>query len=83
VSGLARGTLTARSAKLDIATFEVDPAKLPEMGAVPFDCRRNWPPTEVNEGDTLTLAGYLDTRRNNIDAPASLSHKRRAPRERG
>jgi hypothetical protein len=54
------------SAKLDIATFEVDPAKLPEMGAVPFDCRRNWPPPEVNDGDTLTLAGYLDTRRNKI-----------------
>jgi hypothetical protein len=59
-------TLIARSARLDIATFEIDPAKLPEMGAVPFDCRKDWPPPEVNDGDTLTLAGYLDTRRNKI-----------------
>jgi hypothetical protein len=58
--------LIARSAKLDIATFEIDPAKLPEMGAVPFDCRKDWPPREVNDGDTLTLAGYLDARRNKI-----------------
>jgi hypothetical protein len=60
------GTLIARSAKLDIATFEIDPAKLPEMGAVPFDCRKDWPPPEVTDGDSLTLAGYLDTRRNKI-----------------
>ena len=60
------GTLIARSAKLDIATLEIDPAKLPEMGAVPFDCRKDWPPPEVNDGDTLTLAGYIDTRRNKI-----------------
>jgi hypothetical protein len=60
------GTLIARSTKLDIVTFEIDPAKLPEMGAVPFDCRKDWPPPEVNDGDTLTLAGYLDTRRNKM-----------------
>jgi hypothetical protein len=59
-------TLIARSAKLDIATFEIDPSNLPPMGAVAFDCRNSWPPIEVSEGDTLTLAGYLDTRRNKI-----------------
>jgi hypothetical protein len=59
-------TLIARSAKLDIATFEVEPAKLHEMGAVPLDCRKDWPPPEVIDGDSLTLAGYLDTRRNKI-----------------
>ena len=58
--------LIARSAALDIATFEIDPAKLAEMGAVAFDCRSTWPPLEVCEGDTLTLAGYLDTRRHKI-----------------
>lgn len=66
--------LIARSAKLDIATFEIDPTKLPEMGAVPFDCRMDWPPPEVEEGDSLTLAGYLDTRRNKI-GPGYYEHE--------
>jgi hypothetical protein len=59
-------SLIARSSKLDIATFQIDAEKLSEMGAVPFDCRPDWPPPEVKEGDSLTLAGYLDTRRNKI-----------------
>jgi hypothetical protein len=57
-------TLISRSAELDIATFEIDPEKLSEMGAIPLDCRKDWPPPEVAEGDSLTLAGYLDARRN-------------------
>jgi hypothetical protein len=57
-------SLISRSTKLDIATFEIDPEKLSEMGAVPLDCRKDWPPPEVTEGDSLTLAGYLDAKRN-------------------
>jgi hypothetical protein len=68
--GLARvwpeRALIDRSAKLDIATFEVDPERLPQMGAVAFDCRYDWPPPETAVGDTLTLAGYLDLRRNKL-----------------
>jgi hypothetical protein len=56
-------SLIARSANLDIATFEVDPIALPSMGALAFDCRHVWPPPEVQVGDTLTLAGYLDNQR--------------------
>jgi len=26
------------------------------MGAVPFDCRKDWPPPELGDGDTLTLS---------------------------
>lgn len=58
--------MIARSAKLDIATFEVGPAKLAKMGAVPLDGRNDWPPPKVDDGDSITLAGYLDTRRNKI-----------------
>jgi hypothetical protein len=59
-------SLIARSPKLDIATFEIDPKQLPQMGAVAFDCRNDWPPPETTVGDTLTLAGYLDLRRNKV-----------------
>jgi hypothetical protein len=59
-------SLIARSPKLDIATFEVDPAALASMGAVAFDCRQDWPTPEVQVGDRLTLAGYLDNRRTQI-----------------
>jgi len=33
---------------------------------MPLDCRKDWPPPEVKDGDSLTLAGYLDMRRNKI-----------------
>ncbi|MGL9620951.1 hypothetical protein QRQ56_23330 [Bradyrhizobium sp. U531] len=56
-------TLIGRSAKLDIATFEIDPVQLRAMGAEPFDCRKDWPPINVEDGDSLSLAGYLDSRR--------------------
>lgn len=59
-------SLIARNPKLDIATFEIDPKQLPRMGAVAFDCRNDWPPPETTVGDTLTLAGYLDLRRNKV-----------------
>ena len=59
-------SLIARSAKLDIATFDIDPASLPSMGALAFDCRHVWPAPEVQVGDTLTLAGYLDNQRTQI-----------------
>ena len=59
-------TLIARATKLDIATFEIDPMQLSQMGAVAFDCQSDWPPPETLVGDTLTLAGYLDLHRNKV-----------------
>jgi len=56
-------SLIARSRRLDIATFEVDPANLNDMSADTIDCRGQWPPPTVEVGDTLTLTGFLDNQR--------------------
>ena len=58
--------LIGRSEGFDTATFEVDPAMLPAMGAEAIDCRAEWPPPQVRTGDTLTLAGYLDNHRQEL-----------------
>jgi len=60
-------SVIARSAKLDIATFEIDPRQLDAIRADTIDCRGSaWPPPNVEEGDTLTLTGFLDKQRNKI-----------------
>jgi hypothetical protein len=59
-------TLVARSEKLDIATFTIDPALLSVIGADVLDCRGQWPPPKVEVGDTLTLTGFLDNHRNKL-----------------
>jgi hypothetical protein len=59
-------SLIARSAKLDIATFEIEPAQIGRAEAETIDCRGAWPPPGVEEGDTLTLTGFLDKQRNKI-----------------
>jgi hypothetical protein len=56
--------LIARSSKLDIATFDIDPNMLNAIGADTIDCRGQWPPPNVEVGDTLTLTGFLDNQRN-------------------
>jgi hypothetical protein len=61
-----REALIGRSQGLDLATFEVNPAMLPAMGAEAIDCRSCWPPPVVHKGDTLTLAGYLDNHRSEV-----------------
>jgi hypothetical protein len=55
--------IIARSPRLDIATFEVDPAVLANTGADTIDCRGQWPPPAVEVGDVLTLTGFLDNER--------------------
>jgi len=69
-----REALISRSQELDIATFEVDPTKLKAMGAEPVDCRSDWPPPSVHVGDTLSLAGYLDNHRFEVE-PGYYRHE--------
>lgn len=59
-------SLIARNARLDIATFEISPNLLGDIGAVPIDCRGRWPPPNVEVGDTLTLTGFLDNHRSKV-----------------
>jgi hypothetical protein len=59
-------TLISRSKKLDLATFEIDPDLLIVIGAHTIDCRGQWPPPNVEVGDTLTLTGFLDKQRTKL-----------------
>jgi hypothetical protein len=59
-------SLIARNARLDIATFDISPNLLGDIGAVPIDCRGQWPPPNVEVGDTLTLTGFLDNHRGKV-----------------
>jgi hypothetical protein len=59
-------TLIARSANLDLETFEIDPAQLGAIGAHTIDCQGQWPPPDVKVGDTLTLTGFLDKQRTKL-----------------
>lgn len=52
-----------RSKKLDIATFEIHPSTLTKMDGEIFDCRGQWPPPPVQEGNVLTLTGFLENHR--------------------
>jgi hypothetical protein len=72
-------SLVARNAKLDIATFEVVQSQLKDIGADTIDCRGQWPPPNVEVGDTITLTGFLDEQRrrfaaNRYDMPAWGAH---------
>lgn len=58
--------LIARSPRLDIATFDIDPQELSKMGAIALDCRKQWPPPEILKGQTLSMAGYFDERRTEV-----------------
>ena len=72
-------SLIARNKKLDIATFEVVQSQLKDIGAETIDCRGQWPPRDVEEGDTITLTGFLDEQRtrfaaNRYNMPAWGAH---------
>lgn len=56
----------ARSAKFDLATFEINAEQLGNIGADTIDCCGNWPPPDVEEGDTLTLTGFLNNERTKL-----------------
>ncbi len=72
-------SLIDRNKKLDIATFEVAESDLKKTGADTIDCRGHWPPPDVEEGDTITLTGFLDEQRKRFaadryDMPAWGAH---------
>jgi hypothetical protein len=59
-----QNSIIARSDRLDIATFEVEPSLVSKFEGNILDCTGdNWPPLDVKERDTITLTGYLDERR--------------------
>lgn len=72
-------SIIARDKNLDIATFEIDSTIVPATDGEIIDCRNSWPPPAVEEGDTLTLTGFLDLERTKIgpqhyDMPAWGAH---------
>ena len=72
-------SLIDRNKKLDIATFEIVESQLKAIGADTIDCRGQWPPRDIEEGDTITLTGFLDEQRkrfaaNRYDMPAWGAH---------
>lgn len=57
-------SIVARSKSLDIATFAISQDELINSKTVPLDCSgSNWPPPEIAEGDTISMAGFLDESR--------------------
>jgi hypothetical protein len=57
-------SIIARSDCLDIATFEIEPNLVSKAGGIAVDCTGDgWPSPDVEEGDTISLTGFLDEQR--------------------
>jgi len=57
-------SIIARSDRLDIATFEIDPSLIAGFEGNIIDCTgEGWPPFDVEEGDTISATSFFDEQR--------------------